>query len=102
MQRLDVILCTVVVWAGIAWASPLDKKTVEGPIKEATAGYVRMIDQLKGTDLTIEVDPQTRYQGVRRPTELQEGDQVNIQYSENDLKKTAAKVTKLKITEPNS
>ncbi len=73
----------------------LEKKSAQGSIKEASAGYVRVVDWTTGKDLIIQIDPQTRYQGVRKPIDLQEGDRVDVSYREEDGgKKTAALIAR--------
>ena len=74
--------------------SQAENKSMEGIVTAIATDSVRVLDQDLGREIKVEVNPDTKYQGLNALTELNGGDNVKIQYHEDGSKKTASMISR--------
>jgi hypothetical protein len=96
---LFIIFVITVCFAFLA----MDDRAESFNIREVTAGSVKQIrphsikilDDFNGGEVRVEIDPYTQYDNMQKLADLEEGDNVQVEYKTVHNKNTAITITKV-------
>ncbi len=101
-MKINLLFTMFVIAVGVVFLAVSDRAesfntrgVVAGSVKDIDPRSIKVSDDFDGGEVRVEIDPNTRYSNMQRLSDLEEGDNVQVEYQTARNKNTAIIITRV-------